>query len=898
MKKSGVVLLLGIFVISSIYVIYNIHNLVEPIYIESSQGKSDSTYIQQNIPKASDAFDPNDDFFSAAFIGEGYYPNLDKGIAPDEDWYYIWVNENETLIVNIYFLHSNGDLNLELYNSTNNVIFGSFSGNDNEFITYKVNQSDNYYIRVYNQANPSYDLEIKIDDIYEENDVFSSAVDLIKSWYSFLKSFDDDWYRIWINNGEQFTIDMYFSHSIGDLNMELRDDANTILTGSYSSNDDESITWIAGYSGYYYIYIYNLAVDNTYDLDIYTSATVDDSYEENDFFSDAKEIYKGYYSSLRCEDNDWFKFWIDQDEELIVKIYFIHNPPSMGDLNIELYDDTYIYLTGSYSADDDEYISWIAGYSGYYYINIYNLGDNNNYDLDIYTVGDKFEPNNDFWSASEVYKGYYRHLHCNNDDWYKFYTNWGESYTVDIYFNNSYGNLDLEIYDDTNSEIAHSKTFGDGESAFFTANYYGFYFIRVYNYSSSDENGYEMKIGSLEITIFYEDFEGPISSKWSGIGGNNYMHVTSRDFSPSSPSHSLWCGNESTGTYNKLNGSISIPYKESVIINDLDLTDFCYVELSFDVNISIGPGEKIYLSVDVLGDQFYLNPKYTDNIFEMGGTSDNTIGWETQIIDLSFFCGFEDVDLIFSFEVDEFHNDYEGIKLDNIHIKGFKDNNLLGNSLGISVGDEYYYYIPYINHHVWNNEIFGKEMYLHSGSNIKLEIFSITDKGLYWDIVSRFWEPWDDFDELKGTDEVQYRVYKNPLNMKGSNDFFIPSGNVMQYLSRADNYDGDWATYGYNIEHWYEYYWGEYNIEFCYDDFRVHLKYKSNGVLEGMIIYKNYDGMERIFEMWRGEPYEDDDDDEDDEERRAVPGYDPLIIISLISLVSIIMVKKIKKSRK
>jgi len=622
--------------------------------------------------------------------------------------------------------------------------------------------------------------------------------------------------------------------------------------------------------------------------------TSDDSYEDNDVFTQAKNIPKGWYS-LMSEDDDWFKIWVENGEELGIETHFVH---VFGDLDLELFNSTGFSIAWSMTSNDYENVNWIAQYTGYYYIRIINYAVPNNYDLNIFNTGDKYEINNDFWSASEIYKGYY-HLNKRTDDWYKFYCEWGKLQTVDIYFNQTYGDLDLEIYEESNPFLAYirSDSLTNDESLTFTANYYGFYYIRVYGKTSSVENNYDMKIRGSEITIFQEDFEGAISPKWSGIGGNNYMHLTSRD--KSTGSYSLWCGNESSGTYDKKNGSISLPYTESAIINSLNLKEFCYVELIFDANISIGFGEKISLSVSVLGNQYYLNPKYTNNIFEMGGTSDNTIGWETIVIDLSFFCGFEDIDLIFSFEADDFDNNYEGVKLDNILIKGFKDDYILGNSLGISVGNEFYYYFPYIDHYTWSNEIFGKDFYLHSGANIKLEIFSITDEGSYWNIVARFWEPWDDFDELKGTDEIQYRIYKNPLNMKGGNDFFIPSGNVMEYLGRADNYDGYWtATNGYNIEHWYESYWGEYSIEFCYDDFRVHLKYRSNGVLEGMIIHKNFNG-ERIFEMWRGEPYEDDDeDDEDDEERRAVPGYDPLIIISLVSVVSIIIVKKIKKSKK
>jgi len=137
--------------------------------------------------------------------------------------------------------------------------------------------------------------------------------------------------------------------------------------------------------------------------------------------------------------------------------------------------------------------------------------------------------------------------------------------------------------------------------------------------------------------------------------------------------------------------------------------------------------------------------------------------------------------------------------------------------------------------------------------------------------------------------------------MKSGGGFFIPSGDIMTYLSRADNYDQEHWDSPYDIHHWHDPRWNEYSIEFCYDDFRVHLNYNPNGILNGMMIEKKIDkySSQRIFEMWQGEPYEEnDDEDEDDEEKRAVPGYDPIIILSLVSVVSIIMAKKIKKSKK
>ncbi|TFG30237.1 MAG: hypothetical protein EU532_01240 [Promethearchaeota archaeon] len=612
----------------------------------------------------------------------------------------------------------------------------------------------------------------------------------------------------------------------------------------------------------------------------------DDSFEDNDVFSAAWEIQMSYYPSMWCEDNDWFKFKVNIGERFVVKINYDNY---YGNLSLALYN-----YTGDLLDFDNETITWSSDYDNdYYYIKISYFTIFNNYDLDIYTIYDKYEPNNDILTAAKINKGFHRGLWCDDDDWYAFSANFGEIINISIFYELSSGDLDIKIYD-KNGYLGNSDNWDkDYESYSFTASYPGDYFLLVYTKTALVENWYDMKILSQEITIFSDNFESGYldTSKWSKNGVTNYWHVTTRDYYGTG-FHSLWCGNESSDSYDK-----GFSYKDSVIISDLDLRDFYFAELSFDLNFTSGSGEYISISAKVVGDNLYNSPKYTDKILEIEGTSENTYGWEKHTVDLSFFCGFEHVDIIFNFEADIIDNYGEGIKIDNVLVKGCKDYNLIGNSLGINVGDEFYYYFPYINEYIWRDELFGRNIFPYSHETIKIEIFSIYDRGAYWDIIARFWDPWDDFDELRGTDEIKYMVYKNPLNMKSGADYFIPNNNIIQYLQCADN--TDWFN-NYNIEHWCNPYWNDYSIEYFYGDFRVNLYYTSNGILKGINIYKMYGTWdEKVLEMWLGEPIDDgDDDEEDEEEKRAVPGYDMVIIISLICFVSLITAAKMKKTRK
>ena len=628
--------------------------------------------------------------------------------------------------------------------------------------------------------------------------------------------------------------------------------------------------------------------EKSYDQNLLPKTSAIDRFEENDIFDDAWDLPPHYHSGLYCQDDDWFKFWANPGDQITVDIHFNNGS---GNLELELYNITNGFLAGSYSNSDIETIIWSATYPGFYYIKIYNSGQANYYDLDIKFIHDKYEPNNDFSNAVELYRGSHNNLWCKDDDWYKLPVDSDEQIIVQIYFNNDSGNLDMEIYDYNNNMLWKLNSLTNDELITFTATYSdNYYYIRVYNNSASDENWYKIILGGEPEVIFQEDFEGIFdSSKWSGFGGGNYWHVTSRDYSPSSPTHSLWCGNEGSGTYDK-GGS----YTDSIVIKDLDLRDYCYVGLYFDFNYTTGTAtdDEFGVSVKISGEQFYLNPKYTDNDFNLLKRADITMGWENMFYDLSFFSGYEHVDIIFYFKANGINNDNVGVMVDNIRIDGMVDDIQIANSLAIEVEDEYYYYISHIDNDAWSNEIFGRGIFW-GDAYIKIEIFAIYNMGSYWDVVARFWEPWDDFDELANTEEVHYKIYKNPLNMKDGADFFIPYNNIWQYLDKADNFD--WYD-NYDIHHWSEPVWNEYTIEFSYDNFRVHLRYSVDGILNGMSIQKNYGDNNRIFEMWRTD-YEKEKDEEDEGERDAIPGYDIPIIVTLVSIVSIIYAIKIKKSR-
>ena len=83
---------------------------------------------------------------------------------------------------------------------------------------------------------------IPADDTFEENDYNRTAAIIRPGIYTNLQCNDDDWYRLYLSVGVDLTISIKFSHSDGDLDLELYDtDMFSKLAYSHSTSDDEVV---------------------------------------------------------------------------------------------------------------------------------------------------------------------------------------------------------------------------------------------------------------------------------------------------------------------------------------------------------------------------------------------------------------------------------------------------------------------------------------------------------------------------------------------------------------------------------------------------------------------------------------------------------------------------------
>ena len=125
-------------------------------------------------------------------------------------------------------------------------------------------------------------LQIQVsDDSNEPDDSRSSATTLPSGrWLSSISGrgvqYDDDWYRITVPAGRpRVKVDLRFTDSDGDIDLQLWDSSGSVLDRSSSTDDNEEIDFVVPSGGDYFLRVYYDDHGNTYDLRWENLATAD-----------------------------------------------------------------------------------------------------------------------------------------------------------------------------------------------------------------------------------------------------------------------------------------------------------------------------------------------------------------------------------------------------------------------------------------------------------------------------------------------------------------------------------------------------------------------------------------------------------------------------------------------
>jgi len=413
--------------------------------------------------------------------------------------------------------------------------------------------------------------------------------------------------------------------------------------------------------------------------------------------------------------------------------------------------------------------------------------------------------------------------------------------------------------------------------------------------------------------IFWDDFESGQNPQWNWAEAGDYWHienVTSSNYT--SPVNVLRCSNKTTDVYERNNTGSSEAYTDIIALENINLQDFDWAELTFAYRNNVYTDDKFKVLVHIPGEEFgyeiYFDSQYVDpQLFVLGEDLNSGSMWN-YTYDLTSFCGYDRIDVHFVFDASlTLSNMKPGVFIDDVNITGTRVKRQDGQEISFKVNDEYFYYFMNFNPG-WFSDVFGMSTdfgwdpdYEHyenyeggdeeateDPNQIKIKVMSIIEEPDFWRVTVRFWWPFENFDSIGAGEEMEFRVYKNALNFKGGCDFFIPNNDIYKYLQKADNYDsgGDFSIQHYD-------YIDSQSIRMWYDEFDIELRFNNDGILEMFSL--NRPGYGLILEFFLRNDDCEDCDNYNDGGGMMIPGYDLLITISACCLVSIVLVRRVKR---
>ncbi len=470
-------------------------------------------------PKAltDDAYEENDTRTTAKDLGtlSGTTTLNNLVMADGADYYKFTITSAATSAnsISMNFLHSQGDLDLRLYNSTGTLLKRSEGTTNTETISLSGLAAGTYYVHAYGYravTNPNYSLTISApgaltDDSYENNDTQATATNLgaltgVATVNNLVLADSADWFNFSTSatgTSSDF-VRINFTNSQGNLTLELWSSTGTLLGTSNTTGNTEQISLSGRAAGAYSVRVSG-ATNPNYSLTIDApTPVVDDAYEDNDTRETASSL--GALTGVATVNNlvladaaDWFSFTTGGagTSSDFVRINFTN---SQGNLALGLYNSAGTLLaTSNSSTANSEQISLSGRAAGTYFVRVYgNSGATNpNYSLTIdpptATVVDDSYEDNDSQGAAKSLGTLTAAATVNNliladtADWYSFTMNGAgtSSDFVRINFTNSQGNLALGLFSSSGTQIGTSDGTSNTEQISLSGFAAGTYLVRV-----------------------------------------------------------------------------------------------------------------------------------------------------------------------------------------------------------------------------------------------------------------------------------------------------------------------------------------------------------------------------------------------------------------------------------
>ena len=333
------------------------------------------------------------------------------GIQADDDWYRISVTSAyERVLVDCRFTHTEGDIDIALYDSSGSWLDSSESTSDNEYIDFIVPSSGTYYIKVYyDDEGNFYDLwwdDIQPPpppDLYPSNPVYeihnsAEPGEALWNWAVDVTNdpsagpLTDSWQMEFVLSDDTIIGDAD-DHAIGGpwtMNEDFDPGQTRLFSGDYIVPASISL------AGYYYYGIRLLNVtgetntsnNTTYNADSIWIQTVDVDpfedewwlFENNDTSGEATDLnyHNGgplqgavSWSGLTIDakyDDDWHKFTTAASGSVTVTVDDFVN--GEGDLDLYVYDTSLVLIESSTLSGNSESVTFTVAAATWYYVKV------------------------------------------------------------------------------------------------------------------------------------------------------------------------------------------------------------------------------------------------------------------------------------------------------------------------------------------------------------------------------------------------------------------------------------------------------------------------------------------------------------------------------------------------
>ncbi|MHC4660812.1 MAG: PPC domain-containing protein [Planctomycetota bacterium] len=473
-----------------------------------------------------DSHEEDDSFFQADLKGDFIEGTVFDGKLYDDDYYRIYVPAgSERVGILCRFTHAQGDIDIELYDFSQNWLEEATGTKDNEFIDFTVPSAGYYYIIIYTwgtETGQDYILEHltltpNTEDMHEEDDDTTEGLarGLTTGEFWWLSTLSDtaDVYAIEVLSGfTRVLVDCRFKQWDGDIDIELLDSGGGFLDASYTFTDDEWVDFTVLSPGTYFIRFqpFGSATDIHYSFwwAGYQAGT-EDAHENDD---DITQAYaqgsfgpRSWFPGTLSDFEDYYLIYPGSPQRIIVDLQYLNGD---GDIDLEFTDSSGNPLDGSYFTRNDEWIDYTVNTGDYFYIRVYSADCSSgvHYSLwwNLYDLGDEdCHEEDDTMSEADILGSIIegRWLFGTLDDSWDIYpidVPPGQNRIIvecpHIYAN---GNIDIEIWNNVGTMVAESTLLLDDENMDATLPTAGWHYIALKNVNASPGAHYSLWWASM-----------------------------------------------------------------------------------------------------------------------------------------------------------------------------------------------------------------------------------------------------------------------------------------------------------------------------------------------------------------------------------------------------------------